>query len=602
MKLSDYVMDAIAAAGVRHVFMLPGGGSMHLVDSLGRNPDLDFVCNLHEQGCAIAADAYGQYTNNLGVAMVTTGPGGTNSLTGVAAAWLDSTPTLFLSGQVKRSDLSADTGVRQTGFQEVDLVSMVRSITKFATLVEDPEQIRRVMEEAISTATSGRPGPVWVDIPLDVQAAEIDPEALIGYEPVPYEVPAELEEDVAASLAILQQAERPIILVGNGVRLADAVKPFRQLVDLLGIPILTTWKAADFLPESHPLYVGRPGSIGQRAANFAQQTSDAILILGARLDAGQTGYNHENFARHARKVMVDVDPHELAKMRFDIDVEIECDAGEVIAEFLRQLGETTCERRSDWLEQCARWRNAYPVVLPEFHERIGAVDLYVLIDRLAKSTNADDIIVPGSSGACSEVVMQAFQVTEGQRILNSQGLGAMGFGIAAAIGACLASGGRRTITVDGDGGFHMNTQELETVRRLDLPIKFFVLNNQGYGSIRATQRNHFNSRFVASGDTSGLTLPSTARLAEAFGIASWIVDDHDQLAKIIDEALELPGPALVEVILDSEQATSPRLTSRQLPDGTMVSSPLEDLWPFLDRDELERNMAVGLTLNAGRTD
>ena len=602
MKLSDYVMDAIAAAGVRHVFMLPGGGSMHLVDSLGRNPDLDYVCNLHEQGCAIAADAYGQYTNNLGVAMVTTGPGGTNALTGVAAAWLDSTPTLFLSGQVKRADLSTGTGVRQTGFQEVDLVSMVRPITKFATLVEDPGQIRRAMEEAISTATSGRPGPVWVDIPLDVQAADIDPEGLIGYEPAPYEVPAELERDVAASLATLEQAERPIILVGNGVRLADAVKPFRQLVDLLGIPVLTTWKAADFLPESHPLYVGRPGSIGQRAANFAQQTSDAILILGARLDAGQTGYNHENFARHARKVMVDVDPCELAKMRFDIDVEIECDAGEVIAEFLRQLGETPCEQRSGWLEQCAYWRKAYPVVLPEFHERTGAVDLYVLIDRLAKSTNADDIIVPGSSGACSEVVMQAFQVTEGQRILNSQGLGAMGFGIAAAIGACLASGGRRTITVDGDGGFHMNTQELETVRRLDLPIKFFVLNNQGYGSIRATQRNHFDSRFVASDDSSGLTLPGTARLAEAFGITSWIVDDHDQLEKAIDEAFGHPGPALVEVILDRDQATSPRLTSRQLPDGTMVSSPLEDLWPFLDRDELERNMAVGSTPDADRAD
>lgn len=600
MKLSDYVMDAIAAAGVRHIFMLPGGGNMHLVDSLGRQPNLDYVCNLHEQGCAIAADAYGQYTNNLGVAMVTTGPGGTNALTGVAAAWLDSTPTLFLSGQVKRADLSAGTGVRQTGFQEVDLVSMVRPITKFATLVEEPDQIRRVMEEAISTATTGRPGPVWVDIPLDVQAAKIDPEALAGYEPEPTEVPADLEKDVAASLTILENAKRPIILVGNGVRLADAIGPFRRLVDQLGVPVLTTWKAADFLPEDHPLYVGRPGSIGQRAANFAQQTSDAILILGARLDAGQTGYNHENFARHARKVMIDIDPNELSKMRFDIDVEIECDAGKVIAEFLRQLGEHPRERPSDWLAQCAQWRDTYPVVLSAFHERTGAVDLYVLIDRLAQSTNADDIIVPGSSGACSEVVMQAFQVTEGQRILNSQGLGAMGFGIAAAIGACLASGGRRTITVDGDGGFHMNTQELETVRRLDLPIKFFVLNNQGYASIRATQRNHFDGHFVASDESSGLTLPVTAKLAEAFGIPSWIVDDHDQLEKTIDEAFRHPGPALVEVILDRDQATSPRLTSRQLPDGTMVSSPLEDLWPFLDRDELKRNMGVCSTPEAGQ--
>jgi len=592
MKLSDYVMDVVASAGVRHVFLLPGGGSMHLVDSLGRHPDLDHVCNLHEQACAIAADAYGQYTNNLGVALVTTGPGGTNALTGVAAAWLDSTPTLFISGQVKRADLSAGTGVRQTGFQEVDLISMVRPITKFAALVDEPDQVRRIMEEAIHTATSGRPGPVWVDIPLDVQATDVDPSGLVAFDPPPASTPTDLSQHVAEALALLESASRPIILVGNGVRLARAVEPFRHLVDLLGIPVLTTWKAADFLPENHPLYVGRPGAIGQRAANFAQQTSDAILILGARLDAGQTGYNHENFAPRAHKIMVDVDPHELDKMRFDMDVRIDADAGEFVDEALRRLDATPMEPRPGWLERCANWRAAYPVVLPEFHDRTDAVDLYVLIEHLSRSTTSDDIIVPGSSGACSEVVMQAFEVTDGQRILNSQGLGAMGFGIAAALGACLAGGGRRTITVDGDGGFHMNTQELETVRRLDLPIKFFVLNNQGYGSIRATQRNHFESRFVASDDSSGLTLPETAKVAKAFGIATWTIDNHDRLGEAVEQALDAPGPAVIEVVLDRDQATTPRLTSRQLPDGTMVSSPLEDLWPFLDREEFEENMRV----------
>ncbi len=592
MKLSDYVMEAIAATGVRHIFMLPGGGCMHLVDSAGKQPDLTYVCNLHEQASAIAADAYGQYTNHLGVALVTTGPGGTNALTGVTAAWLDSTPTLFLSGQVKRADLSTGMGVRQVGFQEVDIISMVRPITKFAELVLEPTDIRMVLEKALHLATTGRPGPVWIDIPLDVQATEIDVESLIGFQTDTTPTPSGLAANAAKAISILENAKRPIILAGNGIRLSGAVPDFRNLVEKLKIPVLTTWKAADFFPDDHPLYVGRPGSIGQRAANFAQQTSDAILIVGARLDAGQTGYNHQNFAPYARKIMIDIDPYELKKMEFDIEVQIESDASPILTELLTQLNNCDPKRPEKWINQCKEWRDKYPVILPEYHSRTNAVDIYVLINELSEQCTGSDIIVPGSSGACSEVTMQAFRITEGQRVLNSQGLGAMGFGIAAAIGACIASGQRRVITIDGDGGFQMNSQELETVRRLNLPIKFFILNNGGYGSIRSTQRSHFDNHFVASDADSGLTLPSTAVLAEAYGIRSWTVASHNGLRETIKSALIHPGPALVEVMLDPDQITSPRLTSRQLPDGSMVSSPLEDLWPFLDRDELEKNLSI----------
>jgi acetolactate synthase I/II/III large subunit len=594
-KLSDFVMDFIADQGVHDVFMLPGGGCMHLVDSLGSNTRLGFICNLHEQASAIAAEAYGQYTNNLGVALVTTGPGGTNTITGVAGAWLDSTPCLFISGQVKRSDCVGDRGIRQMGFQEINIVRLVSSITKYAVMVTDPSTIRYHLEKAVFLARSGRPGPVWIDIPLDIQASMIDEQKLSGFDSSEFAASADqrpLQQQVSETISILNQSERPVILAGNGIRLAHAKDVFLQLADLLKIPILTTWKAIDFMAESHRLYCGRPGSIGQRGANFTQQNADCLLSIGARLDFGQTGYTHKNFARAARKIMVDIDPAEIDKMMTTIDVPVPADAKAFLLELLRQSGSLKTRDRSAWLTRCKDWQTKYPVVLPEYRSEQGFVNQYLLIDALSEEMTGDDLLVPGSSGAASEVSMQAFRVKEGMRIFNTEGLGSMGFGVPAAIGGCIASGRKRTVCVDGDGGFQMNIQELEVVKRLNLPIKLFILNNAGYGSIRTSQRNYFNGHYVASNPQSGLTLPDICKTAEAYGVKSYRLKDHANLRERINEILAFDGPAVTEVMVSPDQFTAPKLSSYAKPDGTMVSRPLEDLWPFLDREEFERNMIV----------
>jgi acetolactate synthase-1/2/3 large subunit len=568
---------------------------MHLVDSVGRCRDIEYVCNLHEQACAIAADAYGQYTNNVGVALVTTGPGGTNTITGVAAAWLDSTPCLFISGQVKRADLSTGWGVRQMGFQEINIVDIVRPITKYAVTVIDPTSIKYHLGKALYLARHGRPGPVWIDIPLDVQAAEIDVAQLKGFDPSEIVNPFDADlfkQQVSEAIRLLNQAERPVILVGNGVRLAKGIDDFLELIEILQVPVLTTWKAIDFLPEDHPLYIGRPGSVGQRGANFAQQNSDWILILGARLDLGQTGYNHRNFARAAKKIMVDIDPAEIGKMDTTIDVPVRADTRDFIQEIIRQRDLIVPRDRSTWWARCQEWKAKYAVVLPEYWEDEQGVNNYVLADVLSDEMSGNDLLVPGSSGACSELTMQAIRVKQGMRIFNSQGLGAMGFGIPASIGGCLASGRRRTVCVDGDGGFQLNIQELETVRRLNLPIKFFVLNNDGYASIRATQRTYFAGHYVGSSASSGLTLPNTLKIASAYGLSTMQMDDHRHIRERVREVLEKDGPVVCDVKVSPNQVTAPRLSSIQRADGSMVSKPLEDLWPFLDREEFLTNMII----------
>jgi len=594
IKLSDYVIQFIENLGVKHIFLLPGGGSMHLVDSVGKSEKLDYVCNLHEQACAIAADAYGQYTNNLGVALVTTGPGGTNTITGVAAAWLDSTAMLIISGQVKRADMVGERGVRQMGFQEINIVSIVKKITKYAVTVTEPEKIRYHLEKAVSLARNSRPGPVWIDIPLDVQAMMIDEEQLIGFEEELNEQinQDKLNEKVSQAIQLLNQSERPVILVGNGVRLADGIEEFLELIDLLQIPVLTTWKAIDFLAEDHPLFAGRPGAVGQRGANFTQQNSDFILSIGARLDFGQTGYNHKNFARAAKKVMVDIDPNEIKKLDMPIEIPICCDAKMFIRDFIEQKNKIKPTYQTNWLRKCKEWQTEYPVILKKYWKQKNYVNNYVLIDVLSDEMSENDLLVPGSSGASSEVTMQAFRVKKGQRIFSSHGLGPMGCGIPASIGGCIASGRKRTVCIDGDGGFYMNVQDLETVKRLNLPIKYFILNNQGYASIRTTQNNYFEGRFVASDTSSGLTLPNTMKIADAFGIPSIQIKNHKDIRGKVREALDLDGPVICDIILPFEHITAPKLSSYQKEDGTFVSKPLEDLWPFLDRDEFKANMIV----------
>jgi len=593
MKLSDYLVERIADAGINHIFMLPGGGAMHLNDSLGRCSRLEYVCNLHEQACAIAADAYSQYTGNLGVCMVTTGPGGTNALTGVAASWMDSIPILTISGQVKRSDTASGRGVRQLGFQEIDIVSIVKPVTKYAVTVIEPTTIRYHFEKAVWTAQNGRPGPCWLDIPLDVQAADIEPAELTGFKSERQDNKSddELRTKVRHLIEILNSAKRPVILAGNGIRSAHALNHFQTLIDLLQIPVLTTWKAMDFLSDDHPLYVGRPGAVGQRGANFTQQNADCLITIGARLDFGQTAYNHSNFARSAQKIFIDIDPAELDKMDPQPTIPICADAGDFIRALLdQQTYINRSEEWSKWLQKTKAWQQQYPIVLEEFREETGYVNDYLLIELLGREMTADDLLIPGSSGACSERTMQAFKVRKGQRIFNSQGLGAMGFGLPAAIGGCIASQGRRTIMIEGDGGFAMNLQELETVKRLNLPIKIIILNNQGYGSIRNTQNSYFEGRCYASCEAGGLTLPNWEKVAKTFTLPYHRLANQKNMDLSLKQILSTSGPVFCEVMVSPEQQTAPRVLSRKTKDGHMETTPMEDMSPLLDRKEFAENM------------
>jgi acetolactate synthase-1/2/3 large subunit len=543
MKLSDYVFEAVADAGVRHVFYLPGGGAMHLVDSLGRSDRLEPVLMLHEQAAAIAAEAYARVTGNLGAVLVTSGPGGTNALTGVAGAWIESTPLMVVSGQVKRADLMGDRGVRQFGPQEVDIVRVAGPITKAAVQLVDPGQARASVERLLHAARNGRPGPVWLDVPLDVQAAQIELATQEGFH-VPSTASPDADAIAARIIDELEGAKRPVILAGNGVRLAKAVELLREVVERSGVPLLTSRRnGIDILPADHPLYFGRPGSMAARYANWALQTADLIVIIGCRLDPVQVAYDWAGFGRHARKVMVDIDQHEIAKITPPIDVPVVADAGPVLRALAERLAENgvtdqVAAAREVWAARCRGWKARYPVIegrhrdLPD-----DRVSTYVLAGALSAHLSATDTMVIGSSGAAIETFMLAYSAPLGQRAFLTGGLGAMGFGLPAAIGASLGANRGRTVLVDGDGGFQLNIQELATLHRLGLPVKVFVLDNQGYASIRASQRRHFEGRLVGADASSGLEIPDIVAIAMAYGLRTARVSRHADLPRVLDEVL-----------------------------------------------------------------
>jgi acetolactate synthase I/II/III large subunit len=599
MKLSDYVFRLVADTGVKHVFLVPGGGAMHLNDSLSRCSGIDFVCNLHEQASAIAAENYSKATNNLGVALVTTGPGSTNAITGLAGAWLDSTPCLFLSGQVKRADRmfmpdGTPLGVRQVGMQEVDIVSIVRPLTKYAITINDPSSIRYHMEKALYLAKSGRPGPVWIDIPLDVQASPIDPDALRGFDPSECKVASQVDPEalVTETIRALNNSKRPLLLAGNGIRLARAEEEFLELAEVLDIPVESTWLAIDLIADDHPLFVGRPGSLAPRGANFAVQNSDFLLALGARLDRVITGYSPERFARAAHKVMVDIDLFELGKMGDSIQTKVQADAGEFIRALLRRKSEIQRKDRSLWKQRCADWKSRYPVILPEHRKPEGPVSMYHLAEALQDVLPGNTPIVSGSSGSAIELFLLALRVKAGQRVFHTTALGAMGYGIAASIGVCMANGRRPVVCVDGDGGFQFNIQELETVSRLKLPITFFVLNNGGYASIRISQTNFFGAPRIGCSPETGQTLPDITKVAQAYGLQTDVIRDQSDLRADLRRVLSRGGPLVCDTYVLPDEVRGPRLSSVQRPDGSFVSKPLEDLYPFLSREEFLSNMLI----------
>lgn len=593
IKVSDYVIRRLEELNVGHMFMLPGGGAMHLNDSLGKSNKIKFICCQHEQGCAIAAEAYARVNNKIGLLMVTTGPGGTNALTGVAGAFLESTPMFVVSGQVKRMDMIRDQGLRQQGMQELDIISVVKPITKYAALVDDPEQIRYHIERAIYEATHGRKGPVWLDIPLDVQATMIDETRLDGY--VPEEVLSpELDDIVLEIIDRLNRANRPVLLAGNGIRLSAGTEEFIQLVNILNIPVLTTWNGIDLIEEEHPLYYGRPGGLGHRYANFIQQNSDLFISIGARLNLLQTGYNFDGFARGAHKVMVDIDEAELHKINVRPDTAVCADARQFMITMLKHKDKIQTKDRTDWFSYANRLKEKYPIVQEHYWQQEELVNPYCLLDTISDLMTEDDLYVSGSSGSCIDISMQTFRVKKGQRVFCTKGLASMGYGLPSAIGACLASGGKRTIGVNGDGGFVMNIQELETIRRLDLPVKIFVLSNKGYGAIKATQTNVFGGHLVACNEDSALSLPDISRVAAAYGLKTFKISHNKELADKVHTVLEYQGPVICEVFTPIDVTAIPKQVSYKRKDGQMESKPLEYMNPPLDEGEFKNNMIIPL--------
>ena len=604
MKLSDYVLRFVADLGVRHCFLVTGGGAMHLNQSLAAETRITPICNSHEQASAICAEGYAKATHGLGFCMVTTGPGGTNAVTGVAGAWLDSTPVLFVSGQVKRPDRMFDAvtneplGMRQLGVQEVDIRSIVRPITKYAETILEPLDIRYHLEKACHLALTGRPGPVWIDIPLDVQATPIDETTLRSFDPgelllgEALRAQADIAAEVQRVIDAFNACERPLLFAGNGIRLAGAEAEFAALRACLGSPAVATWCAADLVPSDDPTYVGRPGSVAARGANFALQNSDFLLAVGVRLDFAITGYAPENLAREAHKVVVDIDPAELGKLHPHVQQPVCADAKAFLAAVLQRKSDIRPRDRAPWLARCMDWKTRYPVVTDEHRRPEGRVSVFHFADVLGHEVSPEDRLVVGNSGSAIEIYLLACPTIHSQRLYHTAGLGAMGYAIPMAIAVAIANPGRDVIAVDGDGGFMFNIQELETIRRLALPIKFFVLNNDGYSSIRASQTAYFDKPTIGAGRETGLTIPNLSAVGRAFGLDTHVIADQTRLRQEIRAVLEMDGPVVCDVNVIPDEVRAPRLQSMQKPDGSFVSKPLEDLFPFLAREEFHANMIV----------
>ena len=574
---------------------------MHLNDAFGRCRELKVVCCHHEQACAMAAESYYRLSNRLAVVNVTTGPGGTNAITGVYGAYVDSIGMVVISGQSKWETLVRSTSLplRQLGDQEVDIVRMVAGVTKYAVLVQDPQTIRYHLERAIHLATHGRPGPVWVDVPVNVQAMKIDPATLSGYDPLEDEIKWEtpdLDAACADILARLAVAKRPVIYAGSGVRLSGHHATFLRLLDRLGVPVVTAWNSNDLVPDAHSCYSGRPGSVGDRAGNFAVQNSDLLLILGCRLNIRLISYNWENFARNAFKIWVDVDATELKKPTVRPDLPIHADLANLLPRLLQRAERNGLDsaRFSSWRDWCRQRVARYPVVLPSYWQDAQNVNPYCFMDQLFARLNPDETIVTADGTACV-TAFQAARIGTGMRLYHNSGCAAMGYDLPAAIGAAFGQDcTKRVICLAGDGSIMMNLQELQTIVGLKLQVKTFVLFNQGYHSIRQTQHAFFKDNIIGCGTDSGLSFPNWEKIAHAFNLPFQRITDHTGLDEGIRVALETEGPTFCEVVLDLRQPFAPKLSSRKLDDGRMVTSPPEDMAPFLSREELRENMIVPL--------
>jgi acetolactate synthase-1/2/3 large subunit len=595
VKLSDWVAQACVDHGVRHVFMVTGGGAMHLNHSLGTHPQLDCIFNHHEQACAMGAEAYSRLNNQLAVVNVTSGPGGTNAITGVYGAYVDSIAMVVISGQVKFETTVRSTGLplRQYGDQELDIEPIVKLITKYCVMVTDPKTIRYHLEKAFYLATSGRPGPVWLDIPLDVQNAKIDPDNLIGFNKKEIDEPwraTNLDQASIEILSRLKAAKRPVIFAGGGVRLSGKHKEFIELIDKLGVPVVSGWNAHDVIWEEHPLNCGRPGSIGDRAGNFTVQNADLLLILGSRLNIRQVSYNWKSFAREAYKIWVDIDEQELKKPSVHADMAIHASLADLLPILAQVSYEGPSSAQQTWLAWCRKRAARYPVVLEDYWRR-PEINPYCFMQTLFERLNEDQIVVTGNGSACV-VSFQTAKLKKGQRLWTNSGCASMGYDLPAAIGVANAAPGKQIVCLAGDGSIMMNLQELQTIAGYNLPIKIFILNNNGYSSIFQTHRNFFNGVEVGAGPKSGVSFPSFEKLARGFEIEYMSCASHHDMPVTIEAVMLTDGPVICEVLLDPDQPFAPKLGAKQHPDGRITSPPLEDLSPFLSREELLDNLLI----------
>ena len=598
VKVSDYIADFLVRNGITNLFEVVGGGAMHMNDSFGHKEGLKVIYHHHEQAAAIAAEAYARMSNKPAAVCVTSGPGATNAITGCLCAYMGSIPMIVFSGQVRYPLTVRGLGLdlRTNGEQEYDICRSVAGMTKYCVMLSNPTDIRYHLEKALFLAKSGRPGPVLIDMPLDMQAAKVEETELKGFDPVSEGLLEKPVFDTSVITEIIERvknAKRPVLYCGQGVRLSGKYDSFLKMVELLGIPVTTGMTSVDCIPNNHPYYAGRPGATGDRPGNFAIQNSDLLLSIGSRLSYKQTGYNTDTWARGAYKIMVDVDAEELKRDYLHIDMPINADAGYFAEAMIAAMPEEL-EPHTEWIKQCREWVEKYPVVTPELYKTPdGRGSTYVFYKVLSELMPENSVYVM-TSGNSRVIGRQVATMKKGQRVITNHSTSPMGYCLPASIGTCVANENKPVVLITGEGGFQMNIQELQTIKQNKLPVHVAVINNEGYHSIRTTQNNFFKEHtHVGIGEESGdLSFPDLKKIAYAYDYPYFESKNVDDLEQTLKDFLACETFCLCQVFVTKTQFVSPKASSRKTEDGKFVSAPLEDMAPFLSREELEQNMYI----------
>ena len=591
MKVSDYVSQFIVSCGVKHVFLISGGGMMHLLDSVGKQEGLECIYNLNEQASSICAESYGQFTNNVGVCMVTTGPGATNAITGCAGAWLDSTPVIYISGQCRIEQMGQLIGLRQYGAQEIAIIPCVKPITKYAEIVLDKNDIAFHLEKAFYLATHGRRGPVWLDIPLDIQGAQINENELRHFVPKESGVLEVDNTNINNLIKLLNHSKRPLVLIGHGAIASNIGKSVHDFCKEYSIPAEATWRAKGVFDDDEPFYFGSPGIPTTRFSNYVLQNADLVLIIGTRLNATITAYDEKHFAFNAKKIIVDIEEKEIDKLDINFELKFVCDAKLFWDKLLLNKEKIIKTNRQKWLDYCLKMKNKYDISLEKQpYDNEGLVDGYKFVLCLSKLSKKEDVFVGSSSGRTCGISHIAYKVKRGQKFVTSMGIGSMGWCIPSSISCCIASDKKRTLVLEGDGSLQHNIQELQLIKTYDLPLKIFIWNNNGYASIFAMQRNNFNSRFAGCNKESGLLLPKCVDIANTYGLDYYIIKSDDEIEKVLKEVMKDDRPSICEILASINFDEIPKSMTIANADGTFTSSKLEYLYPFIDVEEQKNNM------------